>query len=76
MTHSTRTVILAQLFISGIMAGLMTGIFGALALGLTPDFLAQWGRSFMMAWPLAFVLSLGVGPLAFRAAHCVNRLLP
>ena len=76
MTHSTRTVILAQLFISGMMAGLMTGIFGALALGLTPEFLTQWGRSFMKAWPVAFVLSLVVGPLAFRAANRVNRLLP
>ena len=76
MTHPTRTIILAQIFISGSMAGLMTGIFSALTLGLTPAFLSQWGHTFVLAWPIAFVLSLAVGPLAFKAAYAVNRLLP
>ncbi|MDR7124856.1 DUF2798 domain-containing protein [Pseudotabrizicola sp. 4114] len=76
MTHSTRIVILAQVFISGSMAALMSGIMSALKLGITPVFLSQWGQGFVLAWPIAFILSLGVGPLAFRAANAVNRLLP
>lgn len=75
MTQSTRTVLIAQVFISCMMAGLMTGIFGALKSGLTPEFLSLWGHSFIVAWPLAFVLSLGVGPIAFRLAWHVNRRL-
>lgn len=29
-----------------------------------------------MAWPIAFRLSLVVGPIAFKLAYQVNRLLP
>lgn len=76
MTHSTRTILLAQVFISCMMAGLMTGIFGFLKLGATAAFLQQWGQSFIVAWPIAFMLSLAVGPIAFKLASQVNRLLP
>ena len=58
MTQSTRTVLIAQVFISCMMAGLMTGIFGALKSGLTPEFLALWGHSFIVAWPLAVRVAL------------------
>ncbi len=76
MTHSTRTVLVAQVFISGMMAGLMTGFFGFINLGATPAFVTQWWQSFVVGWPVAFVFSLGVGPLAFKCAQRVNRLLP
>lgn len=76
MTHSTRTILLAQLFISCMMAALMTGIFGFINLGATAEFLHQWGRNFATAWPIAFLLSLGVGPIAFKIAYQINRLLP
>lgn len=76
MTHSTRTILLAQVFISCMMAALMTGIFGFANLGATRDFLVQWGQSFVTAWPIAFLLSLGVGPIAFKLANRVNRILP
>ncbi|MDT8855334.1 DUF2798 domain-containing protein [Paracoccaceae bacterium Fryx2] len=76
MTHSTRTVLLAQVLISAMMAGAMTGIFGLVALGPTEAFLAQWGKTFLTAWPIAFVLSMAIGPLAFKLAHQLDRLLP
>ena len=68
-----KTLILAQALIACMMAGLMTGIFGFLHFGATETFLAEWGRSFLMAFPLAFLLSLGVGPLAFRLARLMTR---
>ncbi|EKD60798.1 MAG: 50S ribosomal protein L1 [uncultured bacterium] len=76
MTHSTRTILLAQLFISCMMAALMTGIFGFAKLGATQAFMQQWRQSFIVAWPIAFMLSLVVGPIAFKLAYQVNRLLP
>ena len=76
MTQSTRTVLLAQLFISGMMATLMSGLFALWVLGPTQAFLAEWGQRILVAWPIAFVFSLGVGPLAFKLAYQVNRLLP
>jgi len=62
---SKKLVITAQVFISGMMAFLMTGFFAILHLGLTAHMLQAWGSSFVIAWPVAFVFSLVVSPLAF-----------
>lgn len=70
--QSKKTLILAQVFISAMMAFLMSGIFSFAHLGLTVEWLAGWSHTFIVAWPLAFVLSLGVGPLAFFMANKVT----
>lgn len=56
MTHCTRTILIAQLVISGMIATLMTGIFGFLKLGATAAVLQPWGANLVMAWPIAFML--------------------
>ena len=76
MTPPTRTVLLAQLFISGMMATFMSGLFALWVLGPTQAFLTEWGQRILVDWPVAFVFSLGVGSLAFKLAYQVNRLLP
>lgn len=63
-----KTIVIAQFFISGMMAFLMTGFFSFLHLGPSLDWLSEWSSSFMIAWPVAFVLSLGVGKLGFMMA--------
>ncbi len=68
------TVILAQVVISAMMALLMTGIFTALPLGFAPGWLGIWMTRFATAWPIAFVLAIGVGPLAFWLARRTQRL--
>ncbi len=40
----------------------------ALNFGIGAEWLHVWGWSFLRAWPIAFVYSLLVGPLAFRLA--------
>jgi len=67
MTHP-RTIIVAQLFISCMMAFLMTGFFGFLHFGPTKYWLREWAGAFIIAWPVAFCLSLVVGKLAFSLA--------
>ncbi|MCR6499746.1 DUF2798 domain-containing protein [Shinella sp. CPCC 101442] len=67
----TKTVILAQVFISGMMACLMTGFFSLLKLGPTLLWLDMWAHTFVVAWPVAFVFSLIVGPVAFKLAHAI-----
>ncbi len=62
------TIIVAQVFISCMMAFLMTLIFSILPFGFGPGWFASWMRHWLTAWPVAFVFSLGVGPLAFRLA--------
>jgi hypothetical protein len=66
--HNRKTLITAQFLISAMMAFLMSGYATAMHLGIGPDFLKIWGRAFITAWPMAFVLSLLVGPLAFGIA--------
>ncbi|WP_353471132.1 DUF2798 domain-containing protein [Salipiger sp. H15] len=73
MTTSRSTLILAQLFISGSMSFLMTGIFAAVPLGFASGWAATWMHHWIAAWPVAFVLSLIVGPLCFKASFLVMR---
>jgi hypothetical protein len=76
VTHSTRIVLLAQVFISGMMAALMTATLGAPHLGLTAALPAQLGPGFLTAWPIAFGFSPIVGPIAFKLSYQLNCLLP
>lgn len=70
-----RLIIIAQVFISAMMAFLMTGFAMLISHGLTAALPGLWARAFLTAWPVAFGLSLIVGPLAFRLAYRVDRLL-
>jgi uncharacterized membrane protein len=67
-----KVLITAQVFISGQMAALMTGIFTFLHMGYVPGFFAAWGWGFAQAWPIAFLLSMATGPVGFAIA---NRLM-
>ena len=69
--QSKKTIIVAQIFISGMMALLMSGTMSALFMGISAEWLSAWGKTFLLAWPIAFVYSLLVGPLAFRCANYV-----
>lgn len=68
-----KTIITAQAFISGMMAFLMTGFFGFIHFGLTSLWLSEWGKAFIIAWPVAFCLSLIVGRIGFKLAHWITR---
>ena len=66
--HHAKTTLLAQIFISFMMAFIMTGFFGFLHLGATQTWLWDWASAFVIAWPVAFGLSLVVGRIAFALA--------
>jgi len=72
MTHEKKTVLLAQVFISLMMAFLMTLIFTAIPMHFAEGWHVTWLQRFVTAWPIAFILSLGAGPVAFLLA---NRLM-
>ncbi|MDE1516064.1 DUF2798 domain-containing protein [Vibrio sp. dsl-7] len=63
-----KTLIVAQIFISLMMAFLMTGIFSFFELGMTHVWLQAWMSKFIVAWPIAFILSIFVGNLGFKLA--------
>jgi O-antigen/teichoic acid export membrane protein len=56
----TKMLLIAQVFISDMMALLMTGFFGFLHFGPTARWLSEWFGAFVIAWPVAFCLSLVV----------------
>lgn len=61
----------AQLIISGLMALMMSGIMLVINAGFVDGLFRFWMGAFFTAWPIAFVLSLGVGPIAFRLAFAL-----
>lgn len=72
-TPNPKLIITAQVFISGMMAFLMTGFFALLHLGFTDKAFEVWGESFVIAWPVAFCFSLVVSPIAFMIAGKIVR---
>ncbi|MDE4175127.1 DUF2798 domain-containing protein [Phaeobacter sp. PT47_59] len=75
MPHTKATVLLAQFFIALIMAFLMTGIFTGIPTGFAPGWVSVWLQRFVIAMPIAFVLSLAVGPIGFFLASRLIRIL-
>lgn len=71
MQKSKKFIILGQFFIAMMMAFLMTFIFTAFPSGFAPGWFSNWMARFFTAWPIAFGLSLVVGPLAFKLATLV-----
>lgn len=60
-----KTLIIAQVLITFMMAGLMSGVMSLIAMGPTAEWLANWPRQVLIAWPIAFVFTQLTGPLAF-----------
>jgi hypothetical protein len=61
-----KTTFIAQVLITFMMALCMSGTMGFISAG--PDFLAHWPQSFIIAWPIAFLFTQVVTPLAFKIA--------
>ncbi|WP_127752113.1 DUF2798 domain-containing protein [Devosia sp. 1566] len=64
-----KTLLVAQLCITFMMALSMSGIMGLLVMGPTAEWLQAWPRQFITAWPIAFVLTLFTGRIGFAIAH-------
>jgi hypothetical protein len=69
-----KTLLVAQAMITMMMAFSMSGIMSLIALGPTAHWLHEWPRAFITAWPIAFCLTLFVGPLGFRIAGMIMSL--
>ncbi|MBW9117034.1 DUF2798 domain-containing protein [Rhizobium cauense] len=72
--NDRKTIILAQAFISCMMAFLMTGFFAFVELGASIDWIRSWAKHFAIAWPVAFCLSIVVGKVGFDLAMRLTRV--
>ncbi|MGI3164726.1 DUF2798 domain-containing protein [Pseudooceanicola sp. 200-1SW] len=69
--QSKAFILIAQIFISCLMALMMTFLMSILPMGFGPGWFGLWISRWLTAWPVAFVLSLGVGPVAFKLSGLV-----
>ena len=51
---------------SSMMVFMVTMVATYLNLGLRPDFVLQWAKAFIVAWPIAAVMAYLVTPMARR----------
>jgi len=59
-----RVRALTALFMTAVMVAMVTLIVTYLNLGFDPEFLRQWGKAFVIAWPIAAVTGFFVMPSA------------
>lgn len=70
----TKTLLLAQIFITFFMSMTMSGFMGILHMGFTPAFLQTWPRDWAIAWPLAFILTQIFSRLGFALAFKIRAM--
>lgn len=73
--NEKKVLLLAQGFITMMMAFSMSGVMSLIALGPTRQWLMEWPIAFIVAWPIAFCFTQFVGPLGFKMAYKVMGLL-
>jgi hypothetical protein len=71
MQPDRKTLLLAQVLITFMMAASMSGIMSFIALGPSALWLRVWPSQFLIAWPIAFVLTLFVSKFAFSLAGTI-----
>lgn len=54
--------LLFAVIMSLLMAGIMSGVITAVNRDIGAGYLLAWGRSFIVAWPIAFPLILVLAP--------------
>jgi hypothetical protein len=68
MDNKTRFILAATM--SSMMVAMVTLIVTWLNLGLRHDFLLQWGKAYVIAWPVAALTGYAVMPMARRFTDC------
>lgn len=63
-----RTLRNAQIFMTQMMAFMMSGLMSLLARGPSIEWLMDWPLQFIIAWPIAFVLTKLTWPLSMKLA--------
>lgn len=71
-----KTLLLAQAFITFFMAASMSGIMSVIHLGPSMEWLHTWPREFIIAWPIAFVLTQIFSRLGFKLAFTIRKRQP
>jgi len=68
MDNKTRFILAATM--SSMMVAMVTLIVTWLNLGLRHDFILQWAKAYIIAWPIAAITGYAVMPMARRFTDC------
>ena len=60
---------------SSMMVFVLTLVATYLNLGWRPDFVLQWAKSFLIAWPIAAIMAFLVTPMARRFTDRVMNMI-
>lgn len=64
-----RTILTTQIIMTLLMATSMSGIMSLIAIGPSRAWLAAWPGQVVIAWPIAFVMTMMLWPAANRIAR-------
>lgn len=70
---STKNVLLSQVIMTFLMASLMSGLMSLIHSGPSMQWLRAWPGQFIIAWPIAFALTMVCWPIAMKLS---SRILP
>jgi membrane protein implicated in regulation of membrane protease activity len=73
VTMDKKTALISQVFMTFMMALLMSGIMSLIMLGPTAAWPGIWMTQFILAWPIAFVLTLVTWPASMMLSRLVLR---
>ena len=68
-----RTILISQLLMTFMMALSMSGIMSLISVGPTAAWLEIWPMQALMAWPIAFVLTMAAWPLSMALTRRLVR---
>ena len=68
-----KTVLLTQVIMTLIMAASMPGVMGLVFTGPSMEWLASWPRQFLIAWPIAFALTMVAWPVSMALGRMLTR---
>lgn len=68
-----KRILITQVLMTCMMAATMSGIMSLIALGPSQLWLEVWARQFPFAWPIAFVMTMLIFPIANRLAGLIVR---
>lgn len=57
-----KRIFTSQVIMTFIMAATMSGIMGLIIIGPSVAWLAEWPKQFIIAWPIAFALTMVAWP--------------
>ena len=57
-----KSIILSQVIMTFLMASLMSGLMGVIIQGPSIEWLTAWPKQFLIAWPIAFALTMVAWP--------------